>query len=124
MIKGGDYATVVAIFQEQYKKGESLTITGDGHQRRDFTHVDDIVDGIIKCVGRKSKADEYELGSGKNYSIREVARMFGTSYTFIPARPGEYDKTLCDYSKALNDLGYNPSENLENYILNWIKKLD
>ena len=52
-IMTGDYATVVGIFQEQYSKGKPLTPTGDGEQRRDFTHVDDIVDGLYRCMGKR-----------------------------------------------------------------------
>ena len=45
-IETGDYSTVIGVFETQYKNKEPLTITGDGEQRRDFTHIDDIVDGI------------------------------------------------------------------------------
>jgi len=120
MIKDGAYATVVAIFQQQYLNDNPLTVTGNGEQRRDFTHVDDIVDGLIKCVGEDSKAEEYELGTGKNYSINEVANMFNYKKTYIPARSGEYDVTLCDYSKAEKQLGYRPNGDLKKYIKQWL----
>ena len=122
MITEGDYATVVAIFQRQYENGESLTITGDGEQRRDFTHVDDIVDGLIKCVGKDFRADIFELGSGVNYSINEVADMFNCDKTYIPSRPGEYDKTLCDYSRAKLELGWEPEKDLPTYIAKWLEE--
>ena len=48
-IEEGTYATVIGIFEKQYREGQPLTIVGDGEQRRDFTHIDDIVDGLIKC---------------------------------------------------------------------------
>ena len=120
MIMDGAYATVIAIFQQQYLGDETLTITGNGEQRRDFTHVDDIVDGLIRCVGRDNKAKYYELGTGKNYSINEVGDMFNHRTKYIPARPGEYDVTLCDYSTAENEIGYKPTGNLENYINQWL----
>ena len=120
MIMDGAYATVIAIFQQQYLDDETLTITGNGEQRRDFTHVDDIVDGLIRCVGRDNKAKYYELGTGKNYSINEVGDMFNHRTKYIPARPGEYDVTLCDYSTAENEIGYKPKGNLENYINQWL----
>jgi|19_taG_2_1085344.scaffolds.fasta_scaffold23420_2 UDP-glucose 4-epimerase len=114
----GTYATVVGIFKKQFENGESLTIVGDGEQRRDFTHVDDIVYGLTRCAGNKQhyKADEFELGSGVNYSINELAGMFGSKKTYIPERPGEYDKTLCDYSKAEKYLNYEPVMSLKEYI--------
>jgi len=121
-IQEGTYATVIGIFERQYLNREPLTVTGDGEQRRDFTYVDDIVDGLIRCVGKNSKANYYELGTGVNYSINEVADMFNYKKTYLPARPGEYDVTLCDYSKAEEDLSYSPSGNLRSYISTWLQE--
>jgi UDP-glucose 4-epimerase len=122
MIKEGAYATVIAIFQQQYLKGKPLTVTGNGEQRRDFTHINDIVDGLIKCVDENHKAEEFELGTGVNYSINELAEMFDCDKTYIPARQGEYDVTLCDYSKAEKHLGYKPNDNLKKYITKWLEE--
>ena len=121
-IRDGAYATVLGIFENQYLNGETLTVTGDGEQRRDFTYIDDIVDGLIRCVGKDNKANEYELGTGINYSINEVADMFNHRKTYISARSGEYDITLCDYSKAEKELGYKPTDNLEKYVKQWLEK--
>lgn len=115
-LEEGDYSTVLGIYERQYRNNEPLTITADGEQRRDFTHVNDIVDGLYKCIGRESKAEIFELGSGKNYSINEVATLFKTETKYIPARKGEYPFTLCDYSHAHKELGWKPKENLEIYI--------
>ena len=113
----GEYCTVIGIFKKQYDEGVELTITGDGFQRRDFTHVDDIVEGLILT----SKSDKFdldfvELGRGKNYSINQLSEMFGCGFTYIPARPGEARETLCDVSIAKNDIGYEPKINLPDYI--------
>jgi len=115
-LEDGDYSTILGIFERQYRNNEPLTITADGEQRRDFTHVNDIVDGLYKCIGRESKADIFELGSGINYSINEVANLFNTETKYIPARKGEYPYTLCDYSYAQGELGWTPTRNLEDYI--------
>lgn len=115
-LESGEYATVLGIFEKQMRDGKNLTITGDGEQRRDFTHVDDIVNGLYLAVGRDFKADIFELGSGKNYSINEVAKLFEHPYEYIPARKGEYPYTLCDHSKATDVLGWKPEGNLENWI--------
>lgn len=119
-IEGGDYAAVIGIFERQYKNNEPLTITGDGEQRRDFTHVDDIVDGLIRCGENMDKVsgEEFELGSGVNFSINEVANMFGDDYSkeYIPARDGEYEMTLCTDDKANKLLGWNPKNNINDYI--------
>tara|TARA_R110000744_G_scaffold39158_3_gene89205 strand:+ start:1149 stop:1991 length:843 start_codon:yes stop_codon:yes gene_type:complete len=115
-LEEGTYSTVLGIYERQYRNNEPLTITADGEQRRDFTHVNDIVDGLYRCIGRESKADIFELGSGRNYSINEVASLFKTKTKYIPARNGEYPFTLCDYSYAHQELGWKPKENLKNYI--------
>ena len=112
----GEYCTVVGIFERQYENQEPLTITGDGFQRRDFTHIDDIVDGLILTSENEKSCDEIELGRGNNYSINELASMFGTKTEYIDARPGEAKETLCDISVAERLIGYEPKVNLEDYI--------
>ena len=124
-IEDGTYATLLGIFQKQYKEGKPLTIVGDGEQRRDFTHIDDIVDGLIRInramhgeVDMRYAGEIFELGSGKNYSINEVANMFGEKYPkeYIEQRPGEYDVTLADYSFAKDTLGWEPVKDVKNHI--------
>lgn len=117
-LEDGDYSTILGIFERQHRNGEPLTITADGQQRRDFTHVEDIVDGLVRCAGGNFKAEFFELGTGVNYSINEVAELFGEDYPkkYIPARKGEYDVTLADYSKAELKLGWKPTKKLEEYI--------
>jgi UDP-glucose 4-epimerase len=121
-IRSGTYATVLGIFEQQYMNGDLLTITGNGEQRRDFTHIDDIVDGLIRCIDKDFRGDEFELGTGINYSINEISEMFNSDTTYIPARPGEYDVTLCDYSKAEMHLGYKPKDRLKEYITKWVEE--
>ena len=124
-IEEGTYATVIGIFEKQYRNNEPLTITGDGKQRRDFTHIEDIVDGLVRLnrammgeVDMVYHAPIFELGSGKNYSIDEVADMFGDDYPkkYIDKRSGEYDVTLADYSEAKDLLDWKPTKDLNNYI--------
>ena len=112
----GKYCTVVGIFERQYQEGVELTITGDGEQRRDFTHIDDIVDGLILTSESKTCWDEIELGRGNNYSINELVQMFNSGYTYLPERPGEARETLCDISQAKEKIGYEPTRNIEDYI--------
>ena len=119
-IRSGDYATVVGIFERQFMDGDALTITGDGEQRRDFTHINDIVDGLVRCVGKDYRAEEFEFGRGVNYSINEIAEMFNSDTTYIPARPGEYPTTLADYSNAKEKLDWTPTKNIKDYITNWV----
>jgi UDP-glucose 4-epimerase len=87
-IMEGDYSTVIGIFERQYKKGEPLTIVKPGTQTRDFTHVNDIVSGLIK-VFSKEMNHEWHLRSGKNISIIDVAKLFSDNYILVPERKGE-----------------------------------
>ena len=112
----GEYCTVVGIFENQYENKEPLTITGDGFQRRDFTHVDDIVDGLILTSENETCWDEIELGRGENQSINELADMFNHKTKYIDERPGEARETLCDISNAHREIGYEPEVDLEDYI--------
>ena len=120
-LEDGEYSTVLGIFERQLRNKEPLTITGTGEQRRDFTHVDDIVDGLYRCMGKNFKAEIFELGRGVNHSINEIVDMFKTERKYIPARNGEYDATLCTDTKAQEMLGWNPTRNLEDYIKKIIK---
>ena len=114
----GEYCTVMGVFQKQYENGEELTITGDGTQRRDFTHVFDIVDGFVKCGEQLDKVsgEIFELGRGENYSINVIAQSFDVGYTYIPKRPGEVQETLCTDTKARELLGWNPTIDILDYI--------
>ena len=114
----GEYCTVVGIFQRQYDEGKELTITGDGTQKRDFTHVYDIVDGFVKCGEQLDKVsgEIFELGRGENHSINVIAQSFDWGYTYIPKRPGEVQETLCTDTKARELLGWNPTIDILDYI--------
>ena len=118
-IEDGTYPTLMGIFERQYRNNEPLTITGTGEQRRDFTHVEDIVDGIVRSSEEYFKKCEiFELGRGVNFSINEIADMFGEDYPreYISKRDGEYDVTLADYSHAQDLLDWKPTRNIEDYI--------
>ena len=118
----GEYRTLLPIFLKQHKNNEPLTITGDGEQRRDFTHVDDIVDAMIRIINLNKWGSVYELGRGKNYSVNEVADMFGGKKVYIEPIPGEVRDTLCKSVLARDKLRWNPKINLEEWIKNEIQK--
>jgi nucleoside-diphosphate-sugar epimerase len=116
-LKTGTYATVIGIFLDQFNNKQPLTITGDGEQRRDFTHVFDIVDALYLCIDKDFRGEFFELGRGVNYSINELANMWGEyPNVHIPARPGEYPFTLCEDKNAYDKLGWQPKRDLEYYI--------
>ena len=129
-ILDSEYAAVIGIWINQYKKGEPLTITDEGEQRRDFTHIDDIVDGLVRCgdglLGENSSeisGEIFELGRGINYSMNEVVDMFGEyPRKYIPARKGEYPVTLCEDTKAHELLGWKPIVDIKDYIKEWLSE--
>jgi len=126
----GAYCTVLGIFQKLYEEGKPLTITGDGEQRRDFTYVGDIVDGLWRCGehlvyrnSSKTNGQTFELGRGKNYSINEIAGAFGDYPTeYIDKRPGEMRNTLNTDTKARDMLRWEPTVDIIDYIKNNILK--
>ena len=123
-VEEGTWATVIGKFENQFRNNKPLTVVGDGEQRRDFTHIDDIVDGLIKCSEQPFRGEIFELGRGKNYSINEIADMFGKDYPRInlPTQPGEYDRTLADYSLAQDVLGWEPTVDIKDYIKEWLNE--
>jgi UDP-glucose 4-epimerase len=120
--KTGPYGTVVGVFERQFINKKPLTITGDGEQRRDFTHVLDIVSGLHAMSLDNHTADIYNLGTGTNHSINELASLFGTEASYVPKRRGEAWTTLADISKAKNELKWEPTHKLENYVKRWLSE--
>lgn len=123
-LKEGGYRTVIGVWEDCIEKGIPLTIHGDGSKRRDFTHVDDIVDGLISIAAKEKWGHTFELGRGKNYSIMEVAKMFDHPYVHAEDKPGEAQDTLSDNELAKKILKWNPKRNLEDYIQNYKKNLN
>jgi UDP-glucose 4-epimerase len=111
----GPYAPVVRLFLRQKDDGEPLTIVGDGQQRRDFTHVSDVVNANILAMESRHTG-LYNIGTGKNHSVIDLARMISDTVKFIPQRMGEARITLADNIKAQQDLNWVPKIELEEYI--------
>ena len=120
-IVGGNWAAVIGVWRNQIKNNEPITIVGNGEQRRDFTHVDDIVEALWK-IGMKNikHKDAWELGTGKNYSINDVYLMFkerfGCDYINLPNQSGNYKSTLRKNDDSLNKLNWKPTDKLRDYI--------
>jgi len=116
-------AAVIGLWRAAIKERKPVKIYGDGEQRRDFTHIDDIVDGLIRIANSSEKhEDAWELGTGTNYSINELYRMFsdkfGVDCTYFPDQPGNYPRTIRVNNDAVNKLNWNPKDRLRDYILN------
>ena len=100
-----------------------ITIYGDGTKRRDFTHIDDIVEALILMEQKDAWGEIFELGRGINYSIQEIAEMFEyDNIVYEPNKPGEADITLCEDTKAKDMLGWKPMLNIEDYIKDYLCK--
>lgn len=114
----GQYAPVVGLFLRQLKAGESLTIVPDGTQRRDFTHVDDVVQANILAmqVDHEHYGEIFNVGTGRNNSVLELADMISTNQKFIEPRIGESYETLADNTKLKTILGWSPTVKIEDYI--------
>lgn len=107
--------TLIGIFAEQTAKGEPCTVRQPGTQKRNFTHVLDIVDGLM-LVGQKGAGDEYGLGNQNAYSVLEVAEMFGGEIVMVPERPGNRMSSSVDLKRAQLELGWEAKRNLPDYI--------
>ena len=115
----GQYAPVIGLFQRQKNNNEPLTIVGSGEQKRDFTHVSDIVNANILALAMTDGFGEvYNIGYGKNYSILEIANMISDNIVFIPPRPGEVNQTLSNTEKYKLKTGWNPKVSLKDWIKN------
>jgi len=116
----GQYAPVIGIFLRQLASGEILTIVGDGQQRRDFTYVKDIVNAnIMAAISNADKevyGQVYNVGSGINYSINEVASMISKDVKHISPRVGEARISLANVDKIYETFAWKPQQDLEEWI--------
>jgi UDP-glucose 4-epimerase len=117
----GDYKTLIGVWRDQMNNNKPLTIIGDGDQRRDFTYVGDIIDGLILIMNSNIyHEDAWELGTGLNYSINEIYKIFEEKYNvsniYIPDQSGNYRVTLREDDDTLNKLGWKPTDKLKQYI--------
>ena len=117
----GQYAPVIGIFLRQRAAGEPMTIVGDGTQRRDFTYVGDVVAANIRTATMIQPADYqwgqiYNIGTGRNYSINEIAALMGGETVTLPPRLAESRLSLADITKTNIHIGWTPQVRLEEWI--------
>lgn len=114
----GPYSLVVGLFLNQMKRGEDLTIVGDGTSLRDFVYVGDVVDANIKAMTAKCRlsSEVLNIGSGRNISILDVAKMISDKIVFVPSRQGEAKSTLADISRAKLILGWEPKVTITDWL--------
>lgn len=112
----GPYSTVIRKFKKDYLKGNPLTIFGNGSKERDFTHVDDVVQGILQLLVDPNHHEEVHFGKGDPKTILSIAQAFNTSIVHSFDKPGEAQTTICKnpYIECPNDV--------LSYIENWVKE--
>ncbi len=120
-IKKGNMATVIGIFEKQFKDKKPLSVVRPGSQTRRFTHVIDTIETCYEAW-KTNKCRHYSISHKESYSILAVARMFGVSYKFLSSRKGER------YASALTDMNLSNKVykrfgkiSLKNYISNIVK---
>ena len=109
----GAYGAVFGVFLAQKLAGKPLTIVGDGKQTRDFIHVFDLVDAVIKSAQNSKHSDIYNIGSGQETSVNLIANIIGGNKVKIPKRPGEPDRSCADISKIMKDFNWKPRIKIE-----------
>ena len=123
----GQYAPVIGIFRRQKEDGEPLTIVGDGSQKRDFVHVEDVaranylasimpLKNIAKFDGHDYTGEVFNVGSGRNVSIQEIADAISNNQIYVPKRDGEMETTLANITKIRSVIGWEPKID----VLDWI----
>ncbi|WP_440653651.1 NAD-dependent epimerase/dehydratase family protein [Candidatus Pelagibacter sp. HIMB1506] len=120
-ISAGSMATVIGIFENQYKKKKPLTVVKPGTQSRRFTHVDDTV-WACYYAWKENKCRHYSISNKKSYTIVQVAKMFRGKIKYLPKRPGErYASALTNMNLSNRVYKLFGKKSLKNYILNLIK---
>ena len=113
-ISEGKYATLVALFYKMKSEDKELTVVSPGTQKRNFTHVEDIINGLI-LVGEIGYGDDYGIGSPNSYTILEIAKMFGGKIKMLPERPGNRMTADVITEKTMS-LGWEPKFSIKKYI--------
>ena len=117
----GEMATVIGIFEEQYKKGKPLTVVRPGNQSRRFTHITDTINTCY-LAWRKNKCRHYSISNKEFYSIYQVAKLFKSKIVYLPQRKGErYASALTNMNLSNKVYKYQGKIRLKKYIKNFIK---
>lgn len=125
---GGQYAPVVGIFLEQYREGRGLTIVGDGSQRRDFVHVQDVA--AANLLAATASLDEcwygqfFNVASGQNVSVHSLATLISDEIVFLDRRIGEAETTLGSIEKIVQTIGWRPAVEVQNWVAEAKRKID
>lgn len=118
-IYNSKYSTVIAIFEEHKKNNQKLTVVRPGTQKRNFTHIYDITEGLIKIINLENNINqEWNLGNNQKISIIELAKMFDRDYIFIDEKNGDRKGNENINNNTKEILNWNCKYQLNNYIKN------
>lgn len=120
----GAYGAVFGVFLAQKLAKKPLTIVGDGNQTRDFINVFDLVNAVILAAKKGKNGAAYNLGSGKETSVNEIAKIIGGKKTFLPKRPGEPDRSLADINKIKSDINWKPKISIKKGVNSLLKNIN
>ena len=118
----GEMATVIGIFEDQYRKKRPLTVVRPGTQSRRFTHIDDTINVCFEAW-KKNKCRHYSISSKESYKIIHVAKLFGSKIKYLSSRKGErYASSLTNMNLSNKVYKKFGKIKLKDYIKNFIKK--
>ena len=118
MTNDGAYKSVISVFKEQKMNNIPLTLTNDGNQRRDFISVMDVVTAnYLSCINNTGNFKIYNVGSGTNLSVNEIASYFNQKNIYIGDRIEPF-QTLCDNNKIKQELGWSPTISVKEWLKN------
>lgn len=120
----GAYGAMFGVFLAQKLNNKPLTIVGDGKQTRDFIHVSDLVEAVIKIADSKKNNEIYNLASGQETSVNYIAKIIGGETIKIPKRPGEPDRSLADISKIKKEIDWEPKIKIDDGVKMMLKIID
>ena len=120
----GAYGAVFGVFLAQKLAEKPLTIVGDGKQTRDFIHIFDLVDAMVKVAQNGKNGEVYNVASGQETSINSVADIIGGNKVKIPKRPGEPDRSLADISKIKAHFNWQPKITINEGIKMLLKNIN
>jgi len=119
-IMSGKYSAVIGRFMTQYLNNKPLTVVSPGTQRRDFTYVGDIVEGLIKLID-DGDGKEFQFGTGRNYSIIDIAKAFDCDFEIIGERKGERFSGVADTDNSTKEIGWSAKTDVIEYIREFVK---
>jgi len=119
----GAYGAMFGVFLSQKINNHPLTIVGNGKQTRDFIYISDLIDGLIKAAKSKHANKIYNLGSGKETSVKYIANLISSNQIKIPSRPGEPLRSKADIKKFKKDFNWKPKVNIDEGVKKLISNI-